>query len=77
MRDMLLLLLTDGVMVVDRVNLKGLAYSNLPRRLKQQANNVELEGWLNAARLMRNAADVLQDLHDHGIIELDLEDAKV
>ena len=57
-----------------RIILKGLAYNNLTRRLVQQADNVEKDGHLNAARLMRNAADVLNDLHEKGIIELEKND---
>ena len=45
---------------------------DLPNRLEKQAENVEKDGWLNAARLMRNAADVLRELHEKGIIELKL-----
>lgn len=61
-------------MVVVPVDLKGLAYKNLPERLDRAANNIENDGWLSAARLMRNAADVLQDLHDRGLIKLEIDD---
>ena len=60
-------------MVVVPVDLKGLAYKNLTERLDRAANNIENDGWLSAARLMRNAADVLQDLHDRGIIRLEMD----
>ena len=53
-------------------DLNGKAYKDLPNRLERQAKNVEQDGWLNAARLMRNAADVLRELHDNGVIKLDL-----
>ena len=53
-------------------DLNGSAYKDLPNRLEKQAQNVEKDGWLNAARLMRNAADVLRELHEKGIIELKL-----
>ena len=33
---------------------------NLPDRLRRQANNVESDGWLTAARLIREAADELE-----------------
>lgn len=56
------------------VDLKGLAYKNLPERLDRAANNIENDGWLSAARLMRNAADVLLDLHDRGLIKLEIDD---
>lgn len=61
-------------MVVDPVDLKGFAYKNLPQRLEVQARNVEKDGWLNAARLMRNASDVLLDLQERGLIKLDMDD---
>lgn len=60
-------------MAVVPVNLNGLAYKNLPERLDRAANNIENDGWLSAARLMRNAADVLQDLHDRGLIKLEID----
>lgn len=49
-------------------------YKNLPERLKRQASIIEDEGWCTAARLMCEAAYVLQHLHDQGIIELPMED---
>lgn len=61
-------------MVVDPVDLKGFAYKNLTQRLETQARNVEKDGWLNAARLMRNAADVLLDLQERGLIKLEMDD---
>jgi hypothetical protein len=61
-------------MVVDPIDLKGFAYKNLPQRLEAQARNVEKDGWSNAARLMRNAADVLLDLQERGIIKLEMDD---
>ncbi len=33
---------------------------NLPERLRRQADNVETDGWLKAAWLMRHAADELE-----------------
>jgi hypothetical protein len=33
---------------------------DLPARLRTQADNVENDGWLSAARLMREAADRLE-----------------
>jgi len=47
---------------------------DLPNRLEKQAQNVEKDGWLNAARLMRNAALILRELHDSGVIKLDLHE---
>jgi hypothetical protein len=55
-------------------DLNGKAYMNLPNRLEKQAQNVEKDGWLNAARLMRNAALILRELHDNGVIKLDLHE---
>lgn len=34
---------------------------NLPDRLRRQADNVEEEGWLTAARLMREASYELEE----------------
>lgn len=34
--------------------------SNLPERLRKQADNVETDGWCSAARLMREAAFELE-----------------
>jgi len=45
-----------------RIDLKGKMYDDLPRRLRTQAKNVESDGWLSAARLMRNAADTIDFL---------------
>lgn len=45
-----------------RTDLKGKMYDDLPRRLRTQAKNVELDGWCSAARLMRNAADTIEYL---------------
>lgn len=42
-----------------KVVLEGIMLPNLQERLLQQAENVEEDGWCAAARLMRNAADVL------------------
>ena len=56
------------------IDLTGKVYKNLPQRLTAQAKNVEEDGWLNAARLMRNAAAALAELHESGVIGLDLDD---
>jgi hypothetical protein len=56
------------------VSLKGLSYKNLPSRLRVQAKNVGADGWLNAERLMENAADTLDHLVELGLIELEMED---
>lgn len=61
---------------MEPVDLKGFAYKNLPQRLETQARNVEKDGWLNAARLMRNAADALLDLHERGVIKLDMDEGE-
>lgn len=61
---------------MDLVDLKGLAYKNLPQRLEQQAEAVRQDGFFNAARLMENAADVLLDLQERGVIKLDIDDAR-
>jgi hypothetical protein len=63
-------------MVVDPIDYKGYAYKNLPQRLEAQARNVEKDGWLNAARLMRNASDVLLDLQERGVIKLEIDDER-
>lgn len=55
------------------IDLTEKALKNLPQRLNAQANNVEGDGWLNAARLMRNAAEILDELHCNKVIELDLD----
>lgn len=49
-------------------------YKNLPNRLDKQAGNVEKDGHLNAARLMKEAAAVLRHLHQKGVIVLDMND---
>lgn len=36
----------------------------LPERLRLQALNVEQDGWINAARYMRQAADELEQKQD-------------
>jgi hypothetical protein len=61
-------------MAVDPIDYTGLAYKNLPQRLEAQAINVEEDGRLNAARLMRNASDVLLDLQRRGLIKLEMDD---
>lgn len=53
------------------IDLTGLAYKDLVTRLETQAKNVEKDGWLNAARLMRNAADALSFIEEKGLIKLD------
>lgn len=59
---------------MDVIDLRGIAYANLPNRLVTQSFTVEKDGWPSAARLMRNAAYILLDLHDRGVINLELED---
>lgn len=59
---------------MDPVDLKGFAFKNLPQRLEQQAEAVRQDGFFNAARLMENAADVLLDLQERGLIKLDIDD---
>jgi len=39
-----------------------MSYKDLSARLRVQAENVEEDGWFNAARLMRGAADELEEL---------------
>ena len=41
---------------MDRIEL----VPDLPERLRRQADNVETDGWLKAAWLMRHAADELE-----------------
>ena len=47
---------------MNKSDLEGKMYKDLPRRLRTQAKNVELDGWSSAARLMRNAADTIEYL---------------
>lgn len=56
------------------VNLKGYSYKNLSKRLRVQAKNVGGDGWSNAERLMKNAADTLDHLVELGVIELETDD---
>jgi hypothetical protein len=37
---------------------------DLPGRLERQADNVERDGWLSAARIMREAAEALRDYRE-------------
>ena len=58
---------------MEPIDLSNIALKNLPNRLMAQAKNVESDGWLNAARLMRNASEILKALHEHGAIKLELD----
>lgn len=44
--------------------------ANLSARLRVQADNVEVDGHLNAKRLMLNAADIIEHLDETGIIKV-------
>jgi len=52
-------------------NLDGLMYEDLPNRLRSRGKQVGEDGYLNAERLMNNAADIIEDLIKSGHIILD------
>lgn len=53
------------------VKLHGLMYEDLPSRLRSRGKQVGDDGYLNAQRLMDNAADIIEDLIKSGHIILD------